>query len=98
MESTDAAAKLTRAERTILALLKENAGNLVTMEKIETALYHRPGKIVPAASNCIQVHISRLRKHPLGGRIESVRGQGYIYHAFEATQPVATDATKAEAS
>ncbi|TCO75529.1 response regulator transcription factor [Chromatocurvus halotolerans] len=66
---------LTRREFMLLRLLLENAGRIVTRDRLETELY---GWLDPVASNAIEVHVHHLRKKLGAERIRTMRGVGYM--------------------
>lgn len=80
--------QLTNAEFTILQMLLEAEGNLVSREDISTTALNR--ELAPF-DRSIDVHISNLRRKlgPAaegGSRISTIRGAGYIYTALEASK------------
>jgi two-component system response regulator QseB len=66
---------LARREFLLLRLLLENAGQVVTRDRLETALY---GWLDPVASNALEVHIHHLRRKLGADRIRTMRGVGYM--------------------
>lgn len=69
--------QLARREFMLLKLLLENAGKVVTRDRLETELY---GWLDPIASNALEVHVHHLRKK-LGREadmIRTMRGVGYM--------------------
>jgi two-component system response regulator QseB len=66
---------LARREFLLLRLLLENAGRVVTRDRLETALY---GWLDPVASNALEVHIHHLRRKLGSDRIRTMRGVGYM--------------------
>lgn len=66
--------KLTRREFSILSLLMERPGVIVTRAMLEEALY---GWQEEVESNAVEVHIHHLRAKLGPGVIETVRGVGY---------------------
>ena len=67
--------ELSRRELSLLHVLMENAGKVVTRSRLENSLYSWNEEI---ESNALEVHIHRLRKK-LGPRfIKTIRGVGYI--------------------
>ena len=67
--------ELSRRELSLLHVLIENAGKVVTRSRLENSLYSWNEEI---DSNALEVHIHRLRKK-LGPRfIKTIRGVGYI--------------------
>jgi two-component system response regulator QseB len=66
---------LARREFLLLRLLLENAGQVVTRDRLETALY---GWLDPVTSNALEVHIHHLRRKLGAERIRTMRGVGYM--------------------
>lgn len=66
---------LARREFTLLQTLLENAGRVVTRDRLETELY---GWLDPVASNALEVHVHHLRKKLGSKRIRTMRGVGYM--------------------
>lgn len=75
---------MTQNEATILALLEQKPGELVTNEAIIVALY--AGQELKPKSNTIQVFIGRLRKKVAPRQIKAVRHKGYMIEAQPAEQ------------
>jgi len=71
----DQAVELGRREFMLLKLLLENAGRIVTRDRLETELY---GWLDPVASNALEVHVHHLRKKIGADRIRTMRGVGYM--------------------
>jgi len=67
--------ELSRREFALLQLLLENAGRVVTRDRLETALY---GWLDPVASNALEVHVHHLRKKLGAETIRTMRGVGYL--------------------
>ncbi|MFN2329699.1 MAG: response regulator [Chromatocurvus sp.] len=67
--------QLARREFMLLRLLLENAGRIVTRDRLETELY---GWLDPIGSNAIEVHVHHLRKKLGAQRIRTMRGVGYM--------------------
>lgn len=66
---------LTHKEFTLLLILIENAGKVMSRSKLDEALYSWGEEV---ESNAIEVHIHHLRKKLVSGLIRNVRGVGYI--------------------
>jgi two-component system response regulator QseB len=66
---------LTHKEFTLLLILIENAGRVMSRSKLDEALYSWGEEV---ESNAIEVHIHHLRKKLVSGLIRNVRGVGYI--------------------
>jgi two-component system, OmpR family, response regulator len=66
--------ELTRREWTILDLLIQRPGTIVSKDRIEEALYAFDAEV---ESNTVEVHISRLRKKLGRDSIRTFRGIGY---------------------
>jgi DNA-binding response OmpR family regulator len=64
-----------KKEYMVLKALMENAGRILSREKIESKLYHWGEEIL---SNAVEVHIHKLRKYLPENFIKNVRGVGYI--------------------
>jgi two-component system OmpR family response regulator len=62
---------LTRQEWRVLAALAASAGQVVAKARIAEALG------LPASSNNVEFHVSRLRRKLERGSIETIRGRGY---------------------
>lgn len=71
------AVELTALEFDLLETLARAAGRTVSREQLTAALYHR--KVV-AFDRSLDVHVSHVRKKlgPVGDRIRTVRGVGYL--------------------
>ncbi len=68
--------QLPQTEATILELLKQKPGEVVTSQEIAEALY--AGREDPPTSNTIQVFVGRLRKRlDATMQIKTLRGKGY---------------------
>jgi two-component system response regulator QseB len=67
---------LSRREYELLRLLMENAGKVVTRDRLESELY---GWLDPVASNAVEVHVHHLRKKLGPGAIRTMRGVGYMF-------------------
>ncbi|MBU2923389.1 response regulator transcription factor [Colwellia sp. 4_MG-2023] len=65
----------TKKEYMVLKALMENAGRILSREKIESKLYHWGEEVL---SNAVEVHIHKLRKYLPEKFIKNVRGVGYI--------------------
>ena len=76
-EATTAETEITfsKKEFMVLKALMENAGRILSREKIESKLYHWGEEVL---SNAVEVHIHKLRKHLPDKFIQNVRGVGYI--------------------
>lgn len=61
-------------EQTILTKLQSAPGDVVSRRALEDALYTDR---VPAGSNVLEVIVARLRKKVTGGKIVTVRAEGY---------------------
>lgn len=68
--------EISRREFVLLKMLMENAGRVITREKITQSLYGWGDDI---DSNALEVHIHNLRKKFGGGVIVTIRGVGYMY-------------------
>ena len=68
--------ELSRREFVLLKILMENAGKVVTREKITQSLYGWGDDI---DSNALEVHIHNLRKKLGSNAIITLRGVGYMY-------------------
>lgn len=66
--------ELTRREFMLLSVLVENAGRVLTRDRLEQALY---GWSEDVDSNALEVHIHHLRKKLAPDFIRTVRGVGY---------------------
>lgn len=64
-----------KKEFMVLKALMENAGRILSREKIESKLYHWGEEVL---SNAVEVHIHKLRKYLPDKFIQNVRGVGYI--------------------
>ena len=64
-----------KKEFMVLKALMENAGRILSREKIESKLYHWGEEVL---SNAVEVHIHKLRKYLPEKFIQNVRGVGYI--------------------
>jgi two-component system OmpR family response regulator len=64
-----------KKEFMVLKALMENAGRILSREKIESKLYHWGEEVL---SNAVEVHIHKLRKSLPNKFIQNVRGVGYI--------------------
>ena len=64
-----------KKEFMVLKALMENAGRILSREKIESKLYHWGEEVL---SNAVEVHIHKLRKSLPDNFIQNVRGVGYI--------------------
>lgn len=64
-----------KKEFMVLKALMENAGRILSREKIESKLYHWGEEVL---SNAVEVHIHKLRKNLPDKFIQNVRGVGYI--------------------
>ncbi len=64
-----------KKEYMVLKALMENAGRILSREKIESKLYHWGEEVL---SNAVEVHIHKLRKYLPEKFIKNVRGVGYI--------------------
>jgi DNA-binding response OmpR family regulator len=93
MEDTSAA-EMTLFETTILELLKQRPGELVTNDEIRAALYppSTDDPRNPPKSNTIQVFVARLRKKVAPLTIRSVRHKGYRLEGTEFQAPAAEGA------
>jgi DNA-binding response OmpR family regulator len=67
---------LSNREFSILQLLMENGGRVLTRSRIEDALYGWGGEV---ESNTVEVHIHNLRKKLGVNPIRTVRGVGYLF-------------------
>lgn len=66
---------LPRREFDLLTTLVENAGRIISRERLEQRLY---GWQDDVASNAVEVHVHHLRKKLAPNLIRTVRGAGYI--------------------
>jgi two-component system, OmpR family, response regulator QseB len=66
---------LSQREFDLLVQLARNAGQCVTRQALEQAIYLRPNDI---ESNFLEVHIHNLRKKIGSQRIKTIRGIGYL--------------------
>lgn len=66
--------ELTRREYALLSALVENAGRVLTRERLEQVLY---GWNEEVDSNALEVHVHHLRRKLSPGLIRTVRGVGY---------------------
>ncbi len=64
-----------KKEFMVLKALMENAGRILSRDKIESKLYHWGEEVL---SNAVEVHIHKLRKSLPDKFIQNVRGVGYI--------------------
>ncbi len=71
----DTAVELTRSEFTVLRLLLESAGKVVSRGKLESHLYG-PNQV--ADSNAVEVYIHHLRRKFGNDLIRTLRGVGYM--------------------
>lgn len=71
----DAPVELSAREFALLQMLLENAGRVLTREKLEASLY---GWRDEPESNALEVHIHHLRKKLGAERIKTLRGIGYM--------------------
>jgi two-component system OmpR family response regulator len=67
-----------KKEFMVLKALMENAGRILSREKIESKLYHWGEEVL---SNAVEVHIHKLRKYLPEKFIHNVRGVGYIINS-----------------
>ena len=67
--------ELSRAEFSVLQLLLENRGKVLSRQRLEQSLY---GWTREVDSNAVEVHISHLRKKLDASLIRTVRGVGYV--------------------
>lgn len=67
--------ELSRGEFSVLQLLMENQGKVMSRGRLEQSLY---GWNKEVDSNTVEVHISHLRKKLDGSLIRTVRGVGYV--------------------
>lgn len=73
---------LPRREFALLRVLVENAGRIVSRERLQQALY---GWDDDVASNAVEVHVHHLRKKLSAELIRTVRGVGYALVADAAS-------------
>ncbi len=78
VESAGRRIKLTRRETLVLAELMRAAGEVVSKERLLSAVW---GYSFEPASNVVDVYIRRLRGKLPPGTIATVRAQGYRVHA-----------------
>ncbi len=69
--------KLSRREFALLHTLMDNAGKVISRQKIVEALYGWDEEI---DSNALEVHVHHLRKKFGNSFIQTIRGIGYIIH------------------
>jgi two-component system OmpR family response regulator len=74
----DVEISFSKKEFMVLKALMENAGRILSREKIESKLYHWGEEVV---SNAVEVHIHKLRKYLPEKFIQNVRGVGYIINS-----------------
>jgi DNA-binding response OmpR family regulator len=74
----DQRVELTRREFALLSALVENAGRVMTRERLEQALY---GWNEDVDSNALEVHVHHLRRKLEPSFIRTVRGVGYTVGA-----------------
>jgi DNA-binding response OmpR family regulator len=74
----DERVELTRREFALLSALVENAGRVMTRERLEQALY---GWNEDVDSNALEVHVHHLRRKLEPSFIRTVRGVGYTVGA-----------------
>lgn len=74
----DTPLSLTTRQFELLALLMQNAGRVLSPERIEQAL-NLPSRA--RGSNVVEVHVHHLRRRLGPGRLSTLRGQGYLLHA-----------------
>ena len=67
-----------KKEFMVLKALMENAGRILSREKIESKLYHWGEEVL---SNAVEVHIHKLRRSLPEKFIQNVRGVGYIINS-----------------
>ena len=70
--------ELTRREFSLLKLLMERAGSVVSRAQLESALYAWGEEV---ESNALEVHVHHLRRKLGVGLIRTVRGVGYMVDA-----------------
>ena len=66
---------LSRREFALLHILLENAGKVLSRERLEESLYAWKDEV---ESNAVEVHIHRIRKKLGSELIRTIRGVGYI--------------------
>ena len=74
VQYTDNPVSLSRREYVLLKTLMENAGRVLTRDRLETNLYAWGEEV---ASNALEVHIHNLRKKLGNQFITTIRGVGY---------------------
>lgn len=74
----DVEISFSKKEFMVLKALMENAGRILSREKIESKLYHWGEEVL---SNAVEVHIHKLRKYLPEKFIQNVRGVGYIINS-----------------
>jgi len=62
-------------EFTLLKALIENAGQVVSRQRLEQILYGGEGEV---GSNAVEVHVHHLRRKLGGEFIRTLRGVGYL--------------------
>ncbi len=82
LKVADQTIELGRREFMLLKLLLENAGRIVTRDRLENELY---GWLDPIASNALEVHVHHLRKKIGADRIRTMRGVGYMLVNVDAS-------------
>lgn len=73
---------LSGREFSLLQLLLENAGQVLTRQALEQQLY---GYDSDVESNTLEVHIHHIRKKLGGGLIRTIRGIGYMVDVEQST-------------
>ncbi|MCG6873823.1 MAG: response regulator [Betaproteobacteria bacterium] len=67
--------ELSRTEFAVLHELMQNAGRVLSRERLEASLYGFGGEI---DSNAVEVYVHRLRRKLGAGFIKTIRGVGYL--------------------
>jgi len=67
--------ELSRTEFAVLHELMQNAGRVLSRERLEASLYGFGGEI---DSNAVEVYVHRLRRKLGAGLIKTIRGVGYL--------------------
>lgn len=74
--------ELSPREFVVLRLLLENAGRVLSRNRLEEALYGAEGEV---GSNAVEVHVHHLRRKLGNELIHTLRGVGYLIKKQEAT-------------
>lgn len=74
--------ELSPREFVVLRLLLENAGRVLSRNRLEEALYGAEGEV---GSNAVEVHVHHLRRKLGNELIHTLRGVGYLIKKQDAT-------------